>query len=584
MNNKKIGVGLLAFLPILTLLITPSCKKYADPPPYFEDTIAVVKQPLRKVLIIGVDGAVGTEYKAMQLPVLVGLQEHSKYSWEAVSDESTTDAASWKTLMTGISYSRHAIHDSSFIYTQPAGGAAHGTVNSYPSFFSYILSSSKPDIKTTVISQFSNLLTRLVPEVEDKVLVSSDAAVKDSAVARVKRANAELVVVNFNSVAIAGLTHGFSATAPGYKSAALTVDGYIGEIMTALKTRPEYNKDEEWLVVLTGTHGGVGNAYGGGSKQEVSVFSFYYNEKFKSLELYKPPFINAQLKGGKGTGFRAVLNDPNLYNPGTGPMTIEMKVKGTRSGGYPLFFSKKGPATGNMLDSGDPGFLFFTGGNNNFNIEARGTTGRARPGAGPAVIFNNDWHTISTVFVDSLPNRRWMKMYVDGIKGSETEITSWGSITSAQPLILGYSEGNAGDAATAHIIFNVADVRIFNVGLSSAEVAANVCSKDITQHPRYTNLIGYWPCNDGIGGRFRNYAPGYENKDFIFQNSFLWESLTQVPCSSPETFDPAKKYLVLSSSGVANNVFYWLRIPTASSWGFEGSSWLSQYEIEFVKL
>ena len=75
MNKKKLGVGLFLLLPMLMLMIfvTPSCKKYADPPPYFEDTVAVVKQAVRKVLIIGVDGAVGSEYKAIQPPVLVGL-------------------------------------------------------------------------------------------------------------------------------------------------------------------------------------------------------------------------------------------------------------------------------------------------------------------------------------------------------------------------------------------------------------------------------------------------------------------------------------------------------------------------------
>ena len=92
MNQKTIGAGLAIILLMLTIFTIPSCKKYADPSPYFEDTLATVKPLVRKVLIIGVDGAVGAEYKIIQPSVLVGLQAHSKYSWDAVSDESTTDA------------------------------------------------------------------------------------------------------------------------------------------------------------------------------------------------------------------------------------------------------------------------------------------------------------------------------------------------------------------------------------------------------------------------------------------------------------------------------------------------------------
>ncbi|RYZ50207.1 MAG: hypothetical protein EOO14_19660, partial [Chitinophagaceae bacterium] len=140
---KKVTVYIFSAIAILVLYALPSCKRYYDPPPYFEEPGDTARPSARKVLIIGIDGAVGSAYKTIQAPVLEGMKAHSKYSWEAVSDEVTTSAASWKTLVTGISYGRHTISDSTFIYTQPPGGDLHGEIKSYPSFFNYILSSSR---------------------------------------------------------------------------------------------------------------------------------------------------------------------------------------------------------------------------------------------------------------------------------------------------------------------------------------------------------------------------------------------------------------------------------------------------------
>jgi hypothetical protein len=123
MNTKNIQPVLLVLAALLLVAVIPACKRYVEPPPYFEESGDTTRPAARKVLIIGIDGAVGSEYKIIQPPVLMSLKAHSKFTWDAVSDEVTTDAASWKTLMTGISYSRHQIRDSSFIYSQPLGGS-----------------------------------------------------------------------------------------------------------------------------------------------------------------------------------------------------------------------------------------------------------------------------------------------------------------------------------------------------------------------------------------------------------------------------------------------------------------------------
>ncbi|WP_018626959.1 LamG-like jellyroll fold domain-containing protein [Niabella aurantiaca] len=577
-----------AFLIVSVLCMATSCKKYADPPPYFEDDIDSGSVASRRVLLIGIDGAVATEYKEMALPALSGLLAHSKFTWEGISDAITTDAASWKTLMTGISYVKHHIKDSSFIYEAPPGGDPHGGAPpNYPSFFSYILSSPNGNMRTSFISSWGTMVNRLVPEALDQVIATGDQGVKDSALSRIRNGNPELMVLNFDSPAKAGKAGAFSASDAGYKDAATKVDGYINEIMTALKARPEYNKKEEWLVIVNSTHGGIGNSYGGSSLDESSAFSIYYNENFKSLELTKEgAYIGAFLSGNGNTAVKAVMSDPDAYNPGTGPMTIELKVRGSRkSGNWPAFISKKGPfeGTSSLLGSSDAGFVCYSSGSNDANFVVKSVTTSGNPkseGGSTAILDGNNWHTLSIVFRQDSAGKKWFKFYNDGIYQDGRDITGYGAITSSAPLVLGFARA---DDAAWYTGLNVADVRIFDVALTGQEIADNLCLADMKQHPKYANLTGYWPCSDGFGDRFLNHAPGAVNKDFILKNAFSWANVSPLPCSFAPINDPNKRSMQLANSGVANTIFYWLRLPTKDAWGFEGTKWLQDYEIEFIK-
>jgi hypothetical protein len=577
MTRKFLNMGHPVLLVVLLLLALPSCKKYSDPPPYFENNTDTVKPSNRKLLIIAIDGAVGSEYKTIAPPVLTGLETHSKFSWDAVSDAVTTDGASWETLMTGVSYSKHGISDSSFIFTQPVTGDGPAVINNYPSFFSYILSSSRSDMNTSFVTQWGNLLTRLVPQVENPVLVTSDEAVKDSTVKRIQNTKSDLIVADFNSVAVAGRSNSFSASDPGYKSAVLKVDGYIGELMTALKARPEYNKSEEWLVIITGTHGGVGNSYGGSSTKETNVVSFYYNENFLQKEFIKGgSFTGVQMQGTKGQAVKAqVLDDGGLYDAGTGQQTIQIKVKGT-AGAYPHFFSKMAqwPST--------PGWSMFTSGSS-WAISVRSTTsGEFRIQGAAGTVFDNQWHTITVVFADSA-SKKWVRRYTDGARIDQTDITSaynsGGTFTSDSPLLIGWGA----DPTMPAVTFYPADAMIFNTALSDDEIKNNVCLVDITKHPEYANLIGYWPAGDAFGGSFSNNAPGY-NFPATLEGNFKWDALPDLPCSiAAAPNDPKVGSLLVKSVDLVTNAFYWLKIPTQGSWGLEGTAWLTQYEIEFLK-
>ncbi len=464
MNTKKSGFLLLIFVPLMCIIVITGCKKYTDPPPFFEqneDTVSLVK---RKILVIGIDGAVGKEYKELKPKTFMEMKKHAKYSWEAVSDESTTDASSWKTLMSGVSFFRHGIKDSSLVYTQPTGSSEHAPIITYPSFLSYLLTTTKADTKVAFITSWPELLLRLVPEVETKIPVGNDAVVKDSAISVVKNPRSEVVFVQFNSVAKAGLQDGFSAQSAGYKAAVDKVDGYIGEIMTALKSRPEYNKNEEWLVVVTGTHGGKGKSYGGSSTAETNVPTLYYNEKFVEKEFVTAgAFSGVEIKGQNAAAVKArLLNDGGLYNSKRGQQTIQIKVKGT-SGSYPHFFSTMSPWPST------PGWSMFTTGSE-WSVSIRSTTsGERRLQNNRRAVFDGQWHTLTFSIVDSA-GKMYARKYTDGIRHDQTDITTiydgGGTVVSNSPMTLGFGADPGQGSST----FFSADAMIFNTGLTDEEI------------------------------------------------------------------------------------------------------------------
>lgn len=577
MLKRRSQLLVTAILAAVVIYVAPGCKKYYDPPPFFEENPDTLHEASRKMLIIGIDGASGILYKQIKPQVLMELKKHSKFSWEAVSDEVTTDAASWKTLLSGVSYSRHRIKDSNMIYSQPSGAGEHDIIPTYPSFLTYLLTTTRAETRVGVAASWQNILTRLVPEAEDKLLAADDAAVKDSAIALIKKPSSDVIFVQFNSPAKAGLKDGFTSGASGYVDAVNKVDGYIGDLMKALKSRPEYDKEEEWLVVITGTHGGKDHTYGGPSAEETTIPVFYYNEKFVETEFITAgAFSGIEIKGQGDAAVKAkLLNDGGLYNPGRGEQTIQVKVKGT-SGSYPHFFSKmdKWPST--------PGWSMFTSGSE-WSVSVRSTTsGERRLQSNRRAIFDGNWHTLTFTIADSA-GKKWARKYTDGIRHDQTDITTiyddGGSIETASPVTLGWGA----DPGMGSTTFFTADAMIFDVALSDDEIKSSICMMDISQHPKYKDLIGYWPGNDGYGGRMKNRAPGYD-VDFILSGPFQWTKVDDLPCTSVPSTDPTKESLLVKSVDLSTVFFYWLRLEPKANWNLEGTNWLDKYEIEFVDI
>ncbi len=591
LNKKTFSAFTVLSIVVMTICFTAGCKKYADPPPVFEEDTSTAVNNQRKMLIIVVDGLVGSEVKTIDPPTIKQLLEKSKYTYKSKTETVTTDAATWKTLLTGVSYGKHKIKDSTFMYSAPGGSNPHDAQPvSYPSIFSRILTTPRAGLSSVLITPWANMANKLGGELlNNSMAVSNDQVVKDSAVSLLTKKSNDIIIVNFTGVNKAGLAGEFSASNTGYRDAVTTVDGYIGDIMTAVKARPNYNKTEEWLIVVTASHGGVGSTYGGASDAETNVLTLYYNEHIKKQELINNSFNSVLITGRDAATIKAeVPNGDGRFNIGTGQQTIEVKFRQTATAGsWPHFFSKMS----DFRSENQPGWSFYTnssGGGWAIGLKGVNGTTRKLETATPGGILLNDkkWHTLTFIVYDTLIGtvmERWAKRFTDGVRIPDvnSRLKSGGvyeTIENTEPIRAGWGT----NISYTNPSFNMADIRIFNTALTDQEVKDNLCLRDITQHPKYTNLIGFWPCNDGYGTGFANNGPNNRAYGFNLIGNYKWAGVEENPCvmPAPAAGDVAFLPKVVD---VTRQLFYWMRIPVKDSWNMDGTAWLELYDSEFIK-
>src|SRR5690606_36695078 len=121
----------------------------------------------------------------------------------------------------------------------------------------------------------------------------NDVAVKDKIINSLGDTDATMITGHFTSIDQAGAQYGYDNSVPQYKSAILTFDTYVGEILTALKARPAY-AEENWLVVIASSEGGefqipaIRNDHIIFSHPDANTFTISLTAKYNSRFIGKP--------------------------------------------------------------------------------------------------------------------------------------------------------------------------------------------------------------------------------------------------------------------------------------------------------
>lgn len=565
MNYKNKNLALMmSMVLVLMSVVFNACRKYENPPQVFEEYGDNMQgKSERKVLIINIDGAVGSEVKKINPTNIAALVKNGKFSFTALPDAVSSDAGSLASMLTGVASAKHAILDDSYTAVKSADDD-HAVITNYPTFLSRLLD-VRPEFKTVTITTDAALNKYLI-HADHRILTANDAAVKDSTVNILQANNAKIVMVDFRDVKTVGTAAGFLADVPAYKAAIEKVDGYIGEITAALKKRKNY-ASEDWLIIVTTNRGG--NEIN--PKQGFIICS---NPGLKEEEVKKLGFNTMRFNAP--TTAAVIKNDNGLYDPGTNKdFTVQLQAKFNNNANWPGFFSK---STDVRVHKNTGWTMIFNGGNWEVVLGGTDNGGSSYRMGGPQVA-GGKWHTL-TLTVKTVGATRTATIYTDGIKNLSTDVTGAKNLSTIQPLKLGYR--NQDDSGT-QLDFNAGDVEYFNVALDDATVLANVNLKDITKHPKYANLIGYWPFDDGAGAVISNAAPVGLN--FLMAGSGKWESLgNDIPVSrTPMVIPGGATSVVPVGADIAALTFYWLKVPIKSDWSLDGSPWISSFELEFIK-
>lgn len=240
-----------AALVMGALVLNSSCKKFADPglmvEEYKPDTTVRTVSNERKVLLITIDGLRSDVLQAIKPAAIEAILANAKYSFSAATSLPVNNTAAFGSMFTGNAETR--LWDSTF-YAVPVDSTNTIPVPLNVTAFRYI-HDVYPTKRFAAVADWPNLVNTLLADADAKVITSGDLDTKTNVEHLLKSDDMDVVVARFSSVQKAGMEYGYAAGSE-YEAAIRTVDGYIGDIMTALKSKPGY-AGEKWLTVIATT-------------------------------------------------------------------------------------------------------------------------------------------------------------------------------------------------------------------------------------------------------------------------------------------------------------------------------------------
>ena len=219
-------------------------------------------QSKEKVLIIGVDGCRPDALSVAHTPNIDTLIANGLFSPDALIEDHTISGPGWSAILCGVWSDKHLVTNNNF---------NGNNYDEFPSFFKYI-NDFDSDLHTVSICHWSPINDFIIQDdVDFKLNVDSDLEVAIQLSSYLQVNDPDVVFIHFDEVDIAGHSYGFSPDVPSYVSTIESIDEHIGAILETIKSRADYN-NEDWLILVTTDHGGVGFSHGGTSIEHRNVF------------------------------------------------------------------------------------------------------------------------------------------------------------------------------------------------------------------------------------------------------------------------------------------------------------------------
>ncbi|GGK45985.1 MULTISPECIES: alkaline phosphatase family protein [Flavobacteriaceae] len=539
---KKEGV----LIGLLFLLIF-ACSNTNQEEQIIEPTKNVVE---KKVIIIGIDGCRPDALTAANTPNLDALIANGTYSLDARNTGITISGPGWTSMLTGVWENKHNVVDNTFnSYNYTA----------YPHLFKRI-EDYNSDFKTVSVAQWHPINTKVVKSTADVIVNSEDSTLDTEKKAVNELTSNELTAmfIHFDDVDHAGHSTGFSLNNDNYINAIEKVDQSIGNVISALKNRENYDK-EDWLVIVGTDHGGIANNHGGTTDEERTIFIIASGDNIPNKEIAKTttqttiPNSENCLNSNSELKFDAdgsiEISDNVAHSFGTSQdFSIECRVKSDYAGDVHIVGKKN-------WDNGVlPGYIFsFKTNTQKFKVNVGDGTNRVDLES--TVITDNEWHTVSATF----DRDGMLKVYVDGVFFNETSMASIGNLNNNFPFSIG-ADGNNKYKFKG----SVAEVRIFNTLLSDEDISDWKCKVLDNNHPKYDNLQGHWKLDEGTGSIITDSSSKSANGTLTGGN---WADISNEVQVNVHNYDHTPRTVDAVITALNH-----LCIPIQDSWNLEGIS------------
>lgn len=231
---------------------------------------SVFAQLETKVLFIGIDGVRADGLQTANTPHIDSLMAEGTYTFTSWHLRTTVSGPSWSAMLTGVWENKHGVTSNN--YTNP-------NWNNYP-YFVTRAKEYRPDIKAVQVTSWSPMSDQVYNDGWDQkiVLGEDDDCVAAAVSVLANDPDLDVLFIHIDDVDASGHANGFNPQYNTYINAIEYADVNVGQVMAALKSRPQFN-NENWIVMLTTDHGGIGNGHGGITKEEREIWWVGWSNK-----------------------------------------------------------------------------------------------------------------------------------------------------------------------------------------------------------------------------------------------------------------------------------------------------------------
>lgn len=232
----------------------------------------------KHALVIGIDGVRVDLLQQAATPRIDELIASGAVSYDAFAggelgtptEQRTLSGPGWSSILTGVWVDKHGVNVNAF---------DDARFDLFPHFFVRIRELNAEAYLSSFVTWRpinENILASAEADeafapAEGTDSAEGDRQVTAAVVAHFALEDPDAVFVQLDEVDHQGHLAGFSPTVPEYVSALETVDAQIGQMIDALRARDTFAA-EDWLILVTTDHGGVGVLHGQQSAEERTIF------------------------------------------------------------------------------------------------------------------------------------------------------------------------------------------------------------------------------------------------------------------------------------------------------------------------